>query len=250
MIELNKDKCIGCGKCAKVCPGLVLKMEGGYPMIVGEACISCGHCQSTCLAGAIYLTPSPENVANAKNALEESLLARRSIRNYKPESPKRAMIEEVLNLASWAPSSKNQNLNGWTVILGGNHVRRALESALDWCREHGKNRGLVRLYESGVNLITCDAPCLIFSWIHDGAINPEIDCAIAMTTAQMLLHDRGLGTCWGGFCTRLFSADPELLKIAGIPDGAKLCCTLMVGYADEDYLTIPNRPAAKINWKD
>ena len=52
-IERLRTKCIGCGKCSKVCPSL--KHGGIDPMEVmmgGEAdmstCISCGNCSAVC----------------------------------------------------------------------------------------------------------------------------------------------------------------------------------------------------------
>jgi nitroreductase len=77
----------------------------------------------------------------------------------------------------------------------------------------------------------------------------EVDCAIAMATAELLLREKGLATCWGGFVTRLVAGAPELRAFAGIPEDAKLCCTLMVGIPDEHYEGIPARPAAEIVWR-
>ena len=31
--EVDKDKCTACGLCVKVCPGAVLRLEGGAPRI-------------------------------------------------------------------------------------------------------------------------------------------------------------------------------------------------------------------------
>ena len=249
MITVEKEKCLGCGQCCPVCAGLVLRMEDGYPVYAGRGCIECGHCQCICPAGAIRPEGSLHTL-RPETELEELIMSRRSIRRYRPDTPERAVIEDVLNKAQWAPSSKNQRANGWSVVLGKDKTDALLENMMAWCRENKKNRGMVRLVECGTNLITCGAPCLIFSWIPESAINHELDCAIAASTAELLLRERGLGTCWGGFLTRLTASSPELRQMAGIPEDARLCCALMVGYPAEEYTALPGRPAAKINWKD
>lgn len=249
MITVNKEKCTGCGECCRVCAGLVLKMEDSCPVYAGKGCIGCGHCEAICPAGAIELTayhmePEPSS------ELEKLIMTRRSIRHYKSDAPDKAIIEHALNTAQWAASSKNQRANGWSVVLGKDKTDALLEAGLNWCRENKVNRGMVRMVECGFNLVTCGAPCLIFAWIDESAINHELDCAIAMSTAEMILHEQGLGSCWGGFVTRLVAGSEELRALAGIPGGAKLCCTLMVGTPDEEYSSIPTRPEAKIVWKD
>lgn len=249
MVNIDKEKCTGCGNCRRVCAGLVLRMEDGFPVYGGRGCIGCGHCQCACPTGAItvqadYAAPQPAS------QLEELIMSRRSIRHFKPDTPDKSLIEDVLNKAQWAPSSKNQRSNGWSVVLGKDKTDALLSAGMEWCRANGKSRGMVRLYDCGVNLITCGAPCLIFAWIDEGAINHELDCAIAMTTAEMMLHEHGLGTCWGGFSTRMVALDESLRILAGIPQNARVCCCLMVGFPDEEYTALPERPEAKIIWRD
>lgn len=250
MIKINADKCIGCSECVRVCAGLVLSMQDKLPKYAGRGCMACGHCVSTCPSGAIELDLTAAIGLEPDNELEKCILGRRSIRHYKPDTPDRAIIEDALQKAQWSPNSKNQQKRGWSVVLGKDQVERLLADAIELSRANGKNRGQVRLYDSGVNLVTCNAPCLIFSWIDESAINHELDCAIATSTAELMLGAKGLGTCWGGFANRMFSASPEILALSGIPEGARLCCSLMVGYPDEHYSDRPDRPSATINWRD
>lgn len=65
--ECDKDKCIGCGLCAKICPNQAIEMVQSkkgktYPKINLGRCSFCGLCQDVCPTGALKLTkniPSP-----------------------------------------------------------------------------------------------------------------------------------------------------------------------------------------------
>ena len=53
-LNLDTEKCTGCGVCAEVCPRAVLKVENRKVMVVDrDACIECGACQINCAFGAL-----------------------------------------------------------------------------------------------------------------------------------------------------------------------------------------------------
>lgn len=75
-ILINNNKCIGCGKCASICPLMVFKFENGKPVIKNkENCIYCSLCKNICKNGAISLHFSfKESIFIAKrNAKKTSL---------------------------------------------------------------------------------------------------------------------------------------------------------------------------------
>ena len=47
------DECVGCGKCAEVCPVRAIKMRGERPHIDRAKCIRCFCCQEMCPKGAM-----------------------------------------------------------------------------------------------------------------------------------------------------------------------------------------------------
>ena len=53
-LQLNADKCIGCGRCLQVCPHGVFRADGRKVCIQDkDACMECGACSVNCLSGAI-----------------------------------------------------------------------------------------------------------------------------------------------------------------------------------------------------
>ncbi|MCM1136509.1 MAG: DUF362 domain-containing protein [Clostridium sp.] len=51
--QLNREKCVGCGKCAESCPAHVIKIENKKAKFKKKGCISCFCCQEMCPAKAI-----------------------------------------------------------------------------------------------------------------------------------------------------------------------------------------------------
>ena len=53
--RIDKDKCIGCTKCARNCPAGAISGTVKQPHVIDEsACIGCGACISNCRFGAVY----------------------------------------------------------------------------------------------------------------------------------------------------------------------------------------------------
>lgn len=53
-LNLEPEKCIGCGMCAQVCPHEVFAVNSKKAKIIyKDACMECGACQMNCPTGAI-----------------------------------------------------------------------------------------------------------------------------------------------------------------------------------------------------
>lgn len=57
--RINKEKCIGCGTCVKVCSCDVIRMgDDGKPYIrYPEECCLCLYCREDCPVDVIYISP-------------------------------------------------------------------------------------------------------------------------------------------------------------------------------------------------
>lgn len=74
MPKVSAKTCIGCGKCAKVCPILAISMKEGRPAIDGEICLGCGVCARNCPTKAISLERRPIQVITPVNSTHRFVL--------------------------------------------------------------------------------------------------------------------------------------------------------------------------------
>lgn len=53
-LELNGEKCIGCGRCREVCPHQVFAVEGKKARLIAfDSCMECGACAMNCPVSAL-----------------------------------------------------------------------------------------------------------------------------------------------------------------------------------------------------
>ena len=55
LAKVNKDKCVGCKICTKVCPVLAISVENRKAVVNEEKCRACGNCEQRCPFNAIEM---------------------------------------------------------------------------------------------------------------------------------------------------------------------------------------------------
>ncbi|MCL5056514.1 MAG: 4Fe-4S binding protein [Actinobacteria bacterium] len=54
LVQVDRDKCEGCGECAETCPASVLEMVDGKAEVTSpDECLGCESCVSVCPSGAV-----------------------------------------------------------------------------------------------------------------------------------------------------------------------------------------------------
>lgn len=59
MMQVDVEKCTGCGSCLETCPVEAISLVSAKAAINIEACLDCGACAQACPSGAIYLIRLP-----------------------------------------------------------------------------------------------------------------------------------------------------------------------------------------------
>ena len=118
MVQIDLEKCIGCGLCAADCVAVNIEMNENKAHVKKE-CFKCGHCVAICPAGAVTLPEydmteveeydkesfdlKPENVLHA-------VKFRRSVRSYKNKKVEQEILEQILQAGRFtATAKKTQN---------------------------------------------------------------------------------------------------------------------------------------------
>lgn len=64
-LNLDEERCVGCGACAEVCPQQVFVVEAGKARLADrDGCMECGACANNCPVAAIVVRPGVGCAAN------------------------------------------------------------------------------------------------------------------------------------------------------------------------------------------
>ena len=198
--------------------------------------------------------------------LRDAIMQRRSIRAFKKEPVDEKIVEEILNVARWAPSWGNTQ--PWNIyVLVGDALERfrrrnreaflsgkeqipdiempedfppdLKERYMDLGRSvlnslHIKREDYEARRKYWADMFSFfDAPVLLIFTIKDMKVisYPMLDVGIIIGYICLLAHEKGLGTCVLANSCRF----PKLLReIAHIPEDEKIVMGIGMGYPIED----------------
>ena len=253
--ELNKEKYIKCGLCAKDCITYSIKYdEEGYPIFDNSLCIGCQHCFSICPQGAISINgKNPQESSSVDFSDPERILglikSRRSVRIYKEDDISIENLEKIKNMLPYIPTGCNYNSLHFSFI--------ETRTALDVIREYTRNKIIKILsnkflssvakkferfktaFESGEDVIFRNAPAMIVVSSNIKAPCANVDPIIALSYIELYAQSLGLGTCWCGFAQTCFKLMPELSSMINIPDGYKPTYAMLIGNPAVNYSRTP-----------
>lgn len=189
--------------------------------------------------------------------LTETIKTRRSIRRFKDTPVPREVLEEIIELALWAPS--NYNMQGWYfVVVQGekkDQVVQAMAShASSWLGNikqlfPEKMVGMMQHFFATMG----GAPVMVFVYTektreHLTYMPLEVEpgypsaCA-ALQNLLLAAHDRGLGACWIQACCII---EDEINQLLGV-QGKMMVAGVPLGYPDQSPPT-PPRKGEKVRW--
>lgn len=127
---IDRQRCIGCGECVRVCPSRTLTMQDGKAAVTGEHSLGCGHCAAICPVEAVRveaLDPyrfhsfalRPEWLpygAGDIGELVRLMASRRSCRCFAPRAVERTLLRDLVRIGTTAPSGTNSQQWTFTVL--------------------------------------------------------------------------------------------------------------------------------------
>jgi len=270
LFTIDTAKCRKDHICASNCPLGLIDKGSGVPRAAQNAedlCLGCGHCVSACPTGAFsHRAMTPEQCAPidpelpaAAAAAEQWLRGRRSIRAYKVDPVDKAVLEGIIQTATYGPSGHNTQPVEWLVVYDSSVVRRVAGHVIDWMRftireqpdfakalllEH-----FVGHWEKGTDYACRNAPHIVFTHAHKDNRMADSACTIALAYLDLAARANGLGACWAGYVDIATRCYPPLQKELGMPADHRSYGAMLVGYPKYKYYRIPVRKDARINWR-
>jgi nitroreductase len=162
--------------------------------------------------------------------VEEAIRTRRTHKAYRPGPVDRALLEELLDLARWAP---NHNLtNPWRFRVVG-------PAALERLKEAAGPEAAAKL-DRAPTLVVCSCA------LGDDRVQNEEDLHAAACAAYIVLlaaHGRGLAGYWR---TPDVLRTPEGRAAVGIPDGERFVGLIHLGHPIQEQRTPERAPADQV----
>jgi len=165
--------------------------------------------------------------------LIEAIRTRRSVRSYLSSAVSDSELEELLELATWAPSAGNLQPWEFVVVREERVKERLAEEALhQWW-----------IAEAPVVVVAC-ANERRSSSIY-GARGRTLYClcdgSAAVEILLLAVHSRGLGSCWVGAFH-----DEGVSRLLGLPGGVRPVAILPIGRPAEKPSPPPRRPLREV----
>lgn len=284
--EINIAKCSRCGECVRVCPDNAIRFEHGGPVFLGQSCLECGHCIAVCPADAIniktlsntmYFTTFSENKKWLPfgefdtSALVQLMRSRRSCRNYTKQSVSRQILDDLVKIATTAPSGTNSQQWTFTVLenrqyivnLGdriGNFFKKLNTMASNpflrmISRMFMKDKlghyyrtyyatiaqGLYAWEKMAEDRLFHGATAVIIIGGKTSASCPAEDALLATQNILLASHAMGLGSCLIGFAVEAIKNDPNIKSFLEIPKNESVYSVIALGYPSEKYYSVTCR---------
>lgn len=260
MITINHEKCIGCGKCAKDCIALAIKIIDGIAVPKAD-CLLCGHCVAICPANAVSIPDyemkdiveynpdtfslSPENLLNA-------IKFRRSVRDYKPlpiEDEKRDLLLQAGRYT--ATAKNNQDCHFVFVQDELDTLKKYIWDSIDSMESEGAKQipkeflpfvsfNRRRKKNPADDFLFRNAPAVLFitsDW--------PLDAGLAAQNIELMAVASGLGALYNGYLAGIADKNEALKDWLGI-SGKTIKACMLLGYPNVRYERTAPRKKANI----
>jgi nitroreductase len=180
-------------------------------------------------------TPLEKNPAY--RAVAETIRQRRTVKQFLPQPVPRAVLQELLELAVWAPNHRMTEPWRFYVLDGASRDQLgaiAAQITVEKIMGSGGEIGAATRKGEDAGATWRTVPTLLYVTALRDA-NPEINeenygaVCCAMQNFALAAHAAGIGTSWSSGAV---AAAPALHKLAGAGETERMVALMRVGYLD------------------
>lgn len=182
-------------------------------------------------------------VVEQGNPVIETIMARRSIRKYKPEAVDREQMQTILDCGIHAPNGMNKQ--SWEVRVVDN------PDFINGLTEIFKKENPKAAERPGFKNMFNNAPTVAFIAYDPKYDMAQIDCGLLGENMILAAQSMGIGSCCLGGPVRFMKSPvaAEYMKKLGFSEGYELLYAIAFGYPDETPAAKP-RDASKVKFVD
>ena len=272
MIDVNKEKCIGCGICVKDCVARCIKIEDKKAQVRKERCIKCGHCIALCPTDAMSTTEydmkdvveyNEDKFKIEPETLLNFIKFRRSVRKFENKDVEQEKIEMIIDAGRFTQTATNSQDVRYIVVKEDKLKLRQM--VLEGLKNVGENimkstnpqlvkmqpyaRSWIRMYNESLenpnmkDRIFYGAPVVILV-----VSKTNINGALASTNMELMTNALGLGAFYSGFLVRASQANPRMKEFLNLAQGEEIVTAHVIGYPEMTYKRTVPRKDASVEW--
>ena len=239
-VEINTDKCIGCGLCSKVCVAHNLVIDQNKARKGMNDCVMCGQCSAVCPQKAIsiegYGSEQMEKTEEVRLSPEDILNVirfRRSVRNFKKIEIPREVMEQVLEAGRLTHTAKNmQDVSYVVLTTEKNRIEKMAVKVFRAIKPIANLFSLMsRNNEINDDFLFFSEPAVIVILARD-----KTNGILAAQNMEFVAEANGLGVLYSGFFTMAANMSRKIKKTMGVSKGKKVAMTLVLGYPNIKFL--------------
>ena len=259
---VDKEKCIGCGLCEKVCPGGILHLNAERKCEMEDidgfgwnGCWKCEHCLAVCPKGAITIfgkkpedSIPPVKAEIAEQVMDAIIMNRHSCRRFLKKDVPVETIDAMLQALGNAPNGGNKQQVEFTLIddrAQMDFFRSIAYSEMDRLAASGSypagfdqpSYEDMKRWEKTVrpDMLFCGAPYLLIPHAPLGRGEPVEDVMTVAAYFELLCTSRGIGCVMMTFPKDVLKNMPEIRAMLRIPEDHYMGVMLGFGWPEIHY---------------